>query len=232
MKRKTLLTASVATLAILISGSIAVAGGIGPFSAGIGASFATIQNLIKGPEKLPAINPQTGCDSSATSTDCATVRISQPAEQATTGLSTATSYTEVASTQQSGKIDAHLTIDNTLKELSFCGTSFKTRQIIINGVDVGQRIAQLASSDQMGKMSNGDSIGQAVCNSMPHNVDYTKGILEMRDVVTPQTNLSSNPSDNYLVVIGSMAFAINPVTNEIFNIGAYDGTLVSIGNLK
>lgn len=232
MKRKTLLAVSVTTVVLLISGSVALAGGIGPFSAGVAAALATVQNLINGPEKLPVIDRLTGCDATATSTNCATVRTSQPAEQAARGLSTATSYVEVVSTQQSGKIDAHLMIDNTLKNITFCGgPTLKTRQVIINGVDVGQRIAQLASSDAMGKVGNA-SIGNGVCNSMPHNVDYTKGILEMRDVVTVQTGDSRAPGDNYFVNIGTMMFAINPVTNEIFNVSAYDGTLVSVGKLK
>jgi len=234
MKNKTLLAAGGAAVALLMFGSVAIAGGIGPLGAGISASVAVIQNVFKGTEKVPNIDPQTGCDSSATSTNCATVKTSQPAEQATKGLSTATSYTEVASTHQSGKIDARLSVDNTLKTISFCGTAFKTRQVIINGVDVGQRIAYLASNDQMGKMSDGASFGHAVCLGMPHNVSVTKGILEIRDVITPQTNASRAPEarDNYFVWIGLMSFAINPVTNEIFNIDAYDGSLVSVGKLK
>jgi hypothetical protein len=233
MKKKVLLAVSGTVFVLLAFVGVTLAGGIGPFSAGIGASVATIQNVIKGPEKLPTIDQRTGCDSSATSTDCATVRTSRPAEQAATGLSTATSYTEVVSTRQSGKIDAHLTIDNTLKSVSFCGDlTLKTRQIIINGVDVGQRIAQLASTDQMGKSPGGESIGQGVCNSMPHNIDYTKGILEIPDVPVPGTKDSRATGQNYLVILGAMAFSINPVTNEIFNVDAYDGTLVSVGKLK
>lgn len=232
MKKKLLLTAGGAALVLLTFGGVVLAGSIGPFSAGISASFATIQSLIKGPEKLPAIDQRTGCDSSATSTNCATVRTSQPAEQAATGLSTATSYTEVASTQQSGKIDQHLTVDNTLKSISFCGTAFKTRQIIINGVDVGQRIAQLASSDQMGKVG-GESIGQGMCNSMPHNIDYTKGILEISDVTTGKSTDPQISGNFYYVILGQEAFAINSVTNEIFSVSAYDGsTLTAVGKLK
>lgn len=216
---------------LLASGSIAIAGGIGPFGAGIGTSVAIIQNVFKGPEKLPKIDPQTGCDSSATSTNCATVKTSQPAEQPAKGLSTATSYTEVATTHQSGKIDANLTIDNTLKGISFCGTIFKTRQVIINGVDVAQRIAQLASSDQMGKDPGGVSIGRGVCNSMPHNTDYTKGILEIPDVELTSASQQTQ-SSQYTVTLYAMRFLIDSATNEIFNIGAYDGTLVSLGKLK
>lgn len=232
--RKSLLAVGSLTVVLLAFGSVAIAGGIGPFGAGIGASVATIQNVFKGQMKSPKIDPQTGCDSSATSTNCATVKTSQPAEQAVSGLSTAASYTEVASTKQSGKIDEHLAVNNTLKSISFCGNlTLKTRQVVINGVDVGQRIAQLASSDQMGKLPNGDSLGQAICNSMPHNMEGTKGILEMPDVVTSQTSDPRAPGQEYTVILGQEAFVVNPVTNEIFSISAYDGsTLTSVGKLK
>lgn len=237
MKRKTLLTVSGVALALLISGSVALAGGIGPFGAGISASVATIHNLIKGPEKLPATDRLTGCDSSATTTDCARVRTSEPAEPASKGLSTAISYTEVASTKQSGKIDARLTVNNTLKEVSFCGKSSKIRQVIIDGVDVGQRLAYLASTDQMGYAPGGDlpggeSIGRAVCNTLPLNVPEMKGVLEMRDVAISKSDDTRAPGNNYGVNIGNYAFIINPTTNEIFNVGAYDGTLVSVGKLR
>ena len=216
---------------------IAVAGGIGPFGVKLGGIPAEIQNLIKGPEKLPATDRLTGCDSSATSTDCATIRTSEPAEQATKGLSTATAYTEVAATKQSGMIDDRLTVNNTLKNISFCGKLSRTRQVIINGVDVGQRIAELASKDQMGYVPGGDSpqgesFGRAICNTLPLNVPEMKGVLEMRDVITPQTNTSQTPSNNYTVIVGTYAFVIDPITNEIFNVGAYDGTLFLVGKLK
>lgn len=231
--RKSLLTVSGLTFTILAFGGVAIAGGVGPFSVGIGAAPATIHNLVKGPEKISTIDQRTGCDSSATSSNCANVKTSQPSEQAARGLSTATSYTEVAATKQSGKIDARLRIDNTLKGVSFCGTTFKTRQVVIGDVDVGQRIAQLASSDQMGRLPSGDSLGQGICNSMPHYFPVTKGILEMRDVTTFQSSDPKSPGENYTVVIGTEAFAINPVTNEIFSISAYDGsTLTSVGKLK
>lgn len=235
--KKSLLAVSGLAFALLTFGSIAIAGGTGPLGAGISASVAIIQNVFKGTDKSYKIDPLTGCDSSATTTNCATIKTSQPAEQAVTGFSTATSYTEVASTKQSGKIDQFLTVDNTLKNISFCGKLSKTRQVIINGVDVGQRIAELASKDQMGYVPGGDSpqgesFGRAICNTLPLNVPEMKGVLEMWDVITPQTNTSQNPTGNYLVVIGTYAFVINPTTDEIFNVGAYDGTLFLVGKLK
>ncbi len=233
MNQKTLYATGGVLVALLACGGIAVAGGIGPFGVKLGSVPAEIRELIKGPENLPATDRLTGCDSSATTTDCARVRTSEPAEQATKGLSTAASYTEVAATKQSGKIDDHLTVNNTLKSISFCGISHKTRQVIIDGVDVGQRIAQLASSDQMGKTPNGDSIGLGVCNSMPHNIAYTKGILEIQDVTTFQGENTQALGESYTVIIGALTFVVNLETNEIFNVSAYDGsTLTSVGKLK
>lgn len=213
-------------LALVTIGGVAFASSVGP-------SLVGLQNFIKGPEKIPTVTQSVGCDTSATSTKCATVKTSQAAELSAAVLSTASSYTEVASTHQSGMVDTHLSVDNTLKGVSLCSTAFKTRQIIINGVDVGARIAQLASSDQMGRGVNGSSIGEGVCNSMPHRVAETKGILEMRDVTTFKTDDTRAPGDNYRVYLGDLAFAINPTTNEIFLISAYDdSTLTSVGKLK
>lgn len=225
--RKALLTASAIALVSLTFGGVA-------FAAGVGPSLADLQNFIKGSEKLPmATQSAGGCDSSSTSTNCAQVKTAQMAEQPAAALSAATSYTDVAITHQSGKLDEHLSVDNALKGISLCNTAFKTRQIFINGVDVGARIAQLASSDQMGHGINGSSIGEGVCNSMPHRVAETKGILEMRDVVTFKTDDTRAQGDNYRVYLGDLSFAINPATNEVFLISAYDGsTLTSIGKLK
>jgi len=228
MKKKILLAGGV-VLVLAACGGVAFAAGNGP------ALANRIASLIKGPEKMLTVEQKTGCAPSSTSTDCATIQASLPAEQtADPQLSTATSYNEIYQTQQSGKIDDHLTVDNTLKDITFCGDlTLKTRQIIINGVDVGQRIAQLASSDEMGKGANDSSIGEGVCNSMPHNVAYVQGILEERDVTTFQTSDARAPGDNYQVYLGDLAFAINPTTNEIFLISAYDqSTLTDVGTLK
>jgi len=228
MSKKTLYAAGGVLVVLFAFGGIATATGVGP------SLTDAVQKLINNglENKVVVVDQRSGCGT-ATSTDCATVKTSQPAEQPAEERSNATSYTEVASTQQSGKIDGHLTVNNTLKDISFCGDlNLKTRQVIINGVDVGQRVAQLASRDQMGRVNN-SSIGEGVCNSMPHNIASTKGILEMRDVVTFQTSDAKSQGENYRVYMGDLAFAINPATNKIFSISAYDGsTLTAVGNLK
>lgn len=220
------------TLIFLTLSGVILVEGKGLFSTKTGAT--NIHNLIQSPVKLLIIDQQTGCDPSATSSNCAATRNSQPTEQSDTLRSTSTSYAEVASTEQSGKIDDHLTVNDTLKNISFCGNlTLKTRQILINGVDVGQRIAQLASDDLMGQGVNNSSIGEGVCGSMPHNIEGTRGILEIPDVIIYKTTDPQIQEDMYYVVLGALRFAINPETNEIFIVSAYDGsTLTAVGKLK
>jgi hypothetical protein len=62
-----------------------------------------------------------------------------------------------ATTTQIGKIDEHLTIDNTFRDVNFCGTTYKVKKIIIDGVDAVQRIADLVTAS---------------------NLDYMKGVCD------------------------------------------------------
>lgn len=155
-----------------------------------------------------------GCDQSATTTDCSKI-VTVPQSQ-DSYLSPAQMYTEVASTEQSGKFDEHLTIDNTLVEVRFCDKIYKTRQIFIDGVDMVQRIAQLASNDQMGKLP--------ICNSIPNPI-YTKGILETADVKSFKGSDLGLSGTTYLVFLASYRFDINPATGNMYWISAYDGSI-------
>lgn len=182
---------------------------------------------------------ENGCNQSATTTDCAElVKKAQEREleEPLIPISTATSYTEVFSTTQSGKIDEHLTIDNTLTNVTFCERlTFKSRQIFIDGVDIVQRIAYLASNELTEKDPDGITFGQRMCDSMPHNVVYTKGILKTRDVTTfdgMNDGFTVITGKTYGVNIGSMQYAINPSANEIFVVGGFGGKLTKIGSLK
>ncbi len=198
------------------------------FASGVGPSLEAVRQFITGPEPSSLVVQEEGCERAATSTGCvgAGMSVGKKLE-----ISPAVSYTEVAATHQSDKVDEHLAVGNTLKSVSFCSQkTFKTRQITINGVDVVQRIAQLASNDQMGRGAGGMKIGEGVCNSMPGNANYTKGILDTRDITTFE---SEENGKLYRVYLSNMAFAVNPKTNEIFIISAYDGsTLTGVGKLK
>lgn len=220
----------IAFIAVL---TIASAGAAGAVAVGVGPSFSEmkggVHQLIYSPEAASraAERRQKGADQTATSTDLSIISRSQKPES-----SKATSYAEIASTTQSGKIDTYLTVDNTLKNVSFCGKPHRTRQIIVNGVDVAQRIAQLASNDQMGKGASGVSIGKVVCGNM-RSTDYTQNILMAEDVITTDSNGQPLFNNEYRVVLGAQIFSIDPKTNEIFIIEGFDGARVGpIGKLK
>lgn len=203
---------------------------------GFGPSLYELQHsvyeFIKGPEPSSPV-PETGCDQSATSTDCGSIiDVQQTVPQ--DYLSSAISYTEVASTNQSGKIDDHLTVNNTLKEVRFCEKKYKSRQIFIDGIDVVQRIAELASNNNEPPNKENPSLGRGICNSMPSNIEYTKGILKTSDTQAfVSTDPKLLPGVAYLLYVGTSGFDINLSTGEIYPISGFDGSLLGpVGKLK
>lgn len=57
-----------------------------------------------------------------------------------------------ATTTQLGKIDEHLTIDNTLRDVNFCGTIYRAKKVFIDGIDVVQRTAKLVTASDLDYM--------------------------------------------------------------------------------
>ena len=223
----------------LILGAVVFVGVVSAI--GFGPSLYDLKNNVRQfiMGETPPIYVESGFDAIATSTteaELIQIRQDQEVEDQNRYISSATSYTEVKETNQSGKIDEHLTIDNTFRNVSFCGDKvLKSRQIFIDGVDVVQRIAYLASNELTEKNFDGSTFGQGICNSMPGNVIYTKGILETRDVVTfdgMDDGSTVITGKTYIVFLSAMQFAINPSTNAIFSVGGYAGRLTKIGNLK
>ena len=194
-----------------------------------------VHKAIEGPQANTAVpvNLNGGCDQSATTTPCAKIQANRPAANPSSYMSQATSYTEVASTNQSGKIDAHLSVDNALKGAQFCDKAYKSRQIVIDGVDIVQKIATLTTADAASKDAQSKTLGAGICDGMPSNMSYTKGILEVSDVKHfVSTNAAKLPEDNYSLTIGVQAFDVNVVTGDIYLIGGYDGTPILIGKFK
>src|SRR3989344_967763 len=159
-----------------------------------------------------------GCDQSATTTDCSKLPISSGESGY---FFPATFYTEFASTSQSGKIDSHLTVDNTLIEVTFCGKIYRTRQIFIDGVDVVRRLAALVNDGALPKDEHG-RVG--LCQSLPGEI-HLRGIIGTEDVRAFDGSDAGMPGTTYLVVIAANAFDINPQTGNIYQIGGYDGSL-------
>ncbi len=86
----------------------------------------------------------------------------------------------VENTTQTGKIDEHLTIDPTLRDVNFCGNTYKVKQVLIDGVDVVQRIAKLATNKEFIEGDNERSVADYVClntitNANTENLDIQVG---------------------------------------------------------
>jgi hypothetical protein len=82
-----------------------------------------------------------GCNQSATTTDCSKIR---PTVE-TPDIPIIKEETEPI---QSEKIDEHLTINNELRDVNFCGKTYKVKQVLIDGVDVMQRMAEMTKNSQ------------------------------------------------------------------------------------
>lgn len=145
-----------------------------------------------------------------------------------------------ATTTQSGRIDEYLTIDNTLRDVNFCGTRQIARQIFINGVDVVQRIAELATEIKIINLDSKYSLSKEICTAFS-NTRLSKE--DLGDLVTGQPTGMSIPEVTnwtntdghkmYSILLPSWFFSIDSTTNDIYLINGYDGSLMGpIGVLK
>lgn len=132
---------------------------------------------------------------------------------------------------QTGKIDEHLTINTTLRDVNFCGKIYKAKQVIIDGVDVVQRIAELATKDLMPKDFKGRGHrGEVVCRGI-YSADV-QGILDVHVNIVPKT-YSEKGNSLYTMNVSGVDFVINATTNEIHLIEGFSGGSIGlVGLLK
>lgn len=155
------------------------------------------------------------CDLTATTTDC--TMPPSPLSDSPTPLP-----------MQSGKIDEHLFIDLALRDVNFCGKTYKVKQVIIDGVDVVQRIAELATNRQIINDSKHE-MADGICFNMQNN--EINNISHVLDIPEVKNYISQLEQKIYIInTIG--AFTVNSAKEEIYSIGAFDGTPTLIGNLK
>jgi hypothetical protein len=107
--------------------------------------------------------------------------------------------------QPSGKIDEHLTIDNTLRDVNFCGKIYKVKQVLIDGVDVVQRIAEIATEDQS------DSNKRRVCDG----AERYRGAGYKNENEMGVTDVINNPYEQgknvYNMMLISSTWNIQPI---------------------
>ncbi|MBI2120092.1 MAG: hypothetical protein HYT94_00530 [Parcubacteria group bacterium] len=84
---------------------------------------------------------------------------------------TADTAPEPEPAELSGKIDEHLTINNEHRDVNFCGKTYKVKQILIDGVDVVQRVAEIANEFNAGEEQ--DVLrAKSICGEIEYNLVY------------------------------------------------------------
>ena len=145
-----------------------------------------------------------------------------------------------ATTTQSGKIDEHLTINNTLRDVNFCGKTYQVKQVMIDGVDVVQRIAELVTKDQFMKKDSLNNPDMGFCKSFIDMIDLNKDnpswkneieVSRVTNWVNEAGHKTYNLYMNYIYTLNG--FHIDTTTGDIYEINRYEGGLIGpIGTLK
>ena len=135
---------------------------------------------------------------------------------------------------QSGKIDEHLTIDNTLRDVNFCGKVYQVKQVFIDGVDVVQRIADLVRSNDISSTSKGlENLTEDTCKSVPFNQQSELNIggisVYASDLPIERINAENK---TYGIFTPIFQVAVNPSRNEIYSINGFDGSTQFVAKLQ
>lgn len=151
--------------------------------------------------------------------------------------------------EQSGKIDEHLTINNELRDVNFCGKTYKVKQVMIDGVDVVQRVAELATNDLMpaildrgplvseeerskGKMilKEGE-LAKAICGNVQSN--RLLGEIIETEVKEKFSGVDVGIKEEIYPVSSEQAFYVAVPSGSIYADDGFSGTFIGpIGTLK
>lgn len=142
------------------------------------------------------------------------------------------------------QVDEHLSIDETLKEVNFCGTTYKVKQVKIDGVDVVQRVAELATKDMLPDvLKNGpyaNNEWKKITSSKEDVVGWICDDQKKNGVLDVETLSRYSAADQgfkegefYGITIGGKMFDVLYPDLSIYLKSEFDGSLVGpIGKLK
>lgn len=166
---------------------------------------------------------ESGCDQSATTTDCESITtITEQPKVVDVPI-------EDTSSTQSGKIDEHLTVNNIYRDVDLCGEIYRGKQVIIDGVDVLQRVAELGRNESVPHKD----IGVKICDGIKHGPYLGKKEIEIPEVTAFESSDERLPGKTYAVSISDWRFLINLSTGDIYTASGFDGRLLGpIGTLK
>lgn len=125
--------------------------------------------------------------------------------------------------------DDRLVVNNTLQEVDFCGKTYNVKQVLIDGVDVVQKIGQ---STQLNNSST-ETICKNIELNNPNPDPKTKIELTVGEVQKFPGSDIGQQGDIYAFNISVVRFNVNTSSGEIYLNGSYDGSLIGpIGNFK
>ncbi|MCK9351282.1 MAG: hypothetical protein WCT49_00020 [Candidatus Paceibacterota bacterium] len=152
------------------------------------------------------------------------------------------------------KVDEHLTIDETLRDVNFCGKTYKVKQVMIDGVDVVQRIAELATKGLIpATLKDGPygppnqeywktvtlkkgEMAKEICENPSLNAltRETKVVQITHIGKTPNISIGPSGAEGYgFLVNGGYSFVVFPTTYDIYKGNDYTGGVFGpIGKLK
>lgn len=137
---------------------------------------------------------------------------------------------------QSEKIDNYLTIDNTLRDVNFCGKTYRAKQIRIDGIDVVLRIAEIITENEASKEK--DIFVKSVCRNIEFDIIHqfdTEGHLIPSELPIggPVIRRSDSGMLTYILGMGRfIAFVINYPSLQIEIGKAEEGASTVFGTLK
>ncbi len=117
-----------------------------------------------------------------------------------------------ADTTQSGKIDEHLTIDNALRDVNFCGKTYKVKQVLVDGVDVVQRIAEIAGKNITVEEFPQYEGTERICRDIQKKYEVGSELVITR---TGSGKIEGGQSV-YYIGTENLSFTINLETNYLF----------------
>ena len=139
------------------------------------------------------------------------------------------------------KIDEHFTVNSELRDVNFCGKTYKVKQVLIDGVDVVQRVAELATKNlipetlKMGTPKTQEKLWKTIENDQGV---ITKGLCEDIQIhningILDVTNVRKIDDKEYIFLLTDQSFIVNIETTKIYSVSDYEGALVGpIGKLK
>ena len=208
--------------AVVFAASYVLSAGMWPpIGATIGGKLEVPNDIQKqGVDEVTSTIP---CNKAATTSPCDPAR-AREAQRVTPIQDEKDVPAEYRSSEQEGSIDARARVTNALGAVRVCGKTLRSKQVVIDGVNIAQRIAELSSAY--------DAAHSLDCSPMSTEY-YLTDILRVGDVVTFRSeDQVMLPGNTYRVPFAGGQYLVNLQNQSIFVIGGYDGTVSRLGSLK